>query len=70
MSDPQYTDSDGEIFPERNLCIYDNFGSEFVNLEIDINFEKWYTPYFTRFSQDVSPFSCELPPLKEVLTSH
>ena len=70
MHDPKYTDSDGVVFPERNLCIYNNSGSEFVNLEIDINFEKWYTPYFTRFSQDVSRFSCELPPLKEVLTSH
>ena len=70
MSDPKYTDSDGVVFPERNLCIYNNSGSEFVNLEIDINFKKWYTPYFTRFSQDVSRFSCELPPLKEVLTSH
>ena len=70
MTDPKYTDSDGVVFPERNLCIFNNSGSEFVNLEIDINFEKWYTPYFTRFSQDVSRFSCELPPLKEVLTSH
>ena len=70
MPDPKYIDSDGVVFPERNLCIYNNSGSEFVNLEIDINFEKWYTPYFTRFSQDVSRFSCELPPLKEVLTSH
>ena len=70
MPDPKSIDSDGVVFPERNLCMYNNSGSEFVNLEIDINFEKWYTPYFTRFSQDVSRFSCELPPLKEVLTSH
>ena len=70
MPDPKSIDSDGVVFPERNLCMYNNSGSEFVNLEIDINFGKWYTPYFTRFSQDVSPFSCELPPLKEVLTSH
>ena len=70
MPDPKSIDSDGVVLPERNLCIYNNSGSDFVNLEIDINFEKWYTPYFTRFSQDVSRFSCELPPLKEVLTSH
>ena len=70
MTDPKYIDSDGVVFPEHNLCIYNNFGSEFVNLEIDTNFEKWYTPYFTRFSQDLSRFSCELAPLKEVLTSH
>ena len=70
MPDPKSIDSDGVVFPERNLCIYNNSGSEFVNLEIDINFEKWYTPYFTQFSQDVSRFSCELPPLKEVLSSY
>ena len=69
MSDPQFTNSHGEIFPERNLCIQNNSTADFLNLEIDKNFEKWYTPFFSRFSQDVSPYNCELPPLKETLTS-
>ena len=69
MPDPQFTNSNGEIFPERNLCIQKNSKTDFLNLEIDKNFEKWYTPIFTRFSQDVSPYNCELPPLKEALTS-
>ena len=69
MPDPQFTSSNGEIFPERNLCIQKNSKAKFLNLEIDKNFEKWYTPFFARFSQDVSPYSCELPPFKETLTN-
>ena len=69
MPDPQYTNSDGEIFPEQSLCIQNNSNADFLNLEIDKNFEKWYTPFFARFSQDVSPYSCELPPFKETLTN-
>ena len=69
MPDPQYLNSDGIIFPERKLCIQDNSNADFLNLEIDKNFEKWCTPFFARFSQDVSPYNCELPPLKETLTS-
>ncbi len=69
MPDPQYTNSDGKIFPEQSLCIQNNSNADFLNLEIDKNFEKWYTPFFARFSQDVSPYSCELPPFKETLTN-
>ena len=69
MPDPQYTNSDGEIYPEQSLCIQNNSNADFLNLEIDKNFEKWYTPFFARFSQDVSPYSCELPPFKETLTN-
>ncbi len=69
MPDPQYLNSEGEIFPEQSLCIQNNANADFLNLEIDKNFEKWYTPFFARFSQDVLPYNCELPPLKETLTS-
>ena len=69
MPDPQYTTSDGEIYPEQSLCIQNNSNADFLNLEIDKNFEKWYTPFFASFSQDVSPYSCELPPFKETLTN-
>ena len=69
MLDPQYTNSDGKIFPEQSLCIQNNSNADFLNLEINKNFEKWYTPFFARFSQDVSPYSCELPPFKETLTN-
>ncbi|MBC8257286.1 MAG: right-handed parallel beta-helix repeat-containing protein [Candidatus Marinimicrobia bacterium] len=69
MYDPQFINSNGEIFPDRNLCIQNNANADFLNLEIDKNFEKWYTPFFTRFAQDLSLFNCELPPLKEALIS-
>ena len=69
MPDPQYTNSDGKIFPEQSLCIQNNSNADFLNLEIDKNFEKWYTPFFTRFSQDITPYSCGLPPFKETLTN-
>jgi len=60
MPDPQFVDSIGKIFPDRNLCIQNNSNANFLNLEIDKNFEKWYSPYFTQFSQDISPYSCKL----------
>tara|TARA_B110000438_G_scaffold279100_1_gene303239 strand:- start:124 stop:1353 length:1230 start_codon:yes stop_codon:yes gene_type:complete len=67
MPDPQFVNDLGIVDPNRNLCIRNNSGAEFLNLEIDINFKKWYTPYFTRFSQDISPFNCELNHLQEVI---
>ena len=70
MADPQYKNSNGMVFPDRNLCIYNNSGSTFINLEININFEKWYTPFFASFPQDISHYSCELSPVKEVLLSY
>ena len=67
MADPQFKDDNGLIFNDRNLCIHDNKNAEFLNLQIDVNFEKWYTPFLTRFSKDISEFNCELSSLKEVL---
>ena len=70
MPDPQFIDFEGKIIPQKNLCIQNNTNAEFLNLEIDKNFEKWYTPFFTNFSKDDLPFNCEIPPLKEALTNH
>ena len=69
MPDPQFLTNENEIIPERNLCIQNNDGADFLNLEISRNFEKWYTPFFTRFSQDVAPFSCQLPTISPNLSS-
>ena len=69
MPDPQFVDSIGKIFPDRNLCIQNNSNANFLNLEIDKTFEKWYSPYFTQFSQDISPYSCELHTPKQALIS-
>ncbi|MBC8311451.1 MAG: right-handed parallel beta-helix repeat-containing protein [Candidatus Marinimicrobia bacterium] len=63
MPDPQFIDSDGKILDGYNLCIQNNGDAEFVNLEIDKHFEKWYSPFITKFSQDMTPFDCELKAL-------
>tara|TARA_B110000438_G_scaffold8970_1_gene8913 strand:- start:1286 stop:2497 length:1212 start_codon:yes stop_codon:yes gene_type:complete len=60
MPDPQFLDSDGIILSEHSLCIQNNGEIEFVNLEIDKHFKKWYSPFITTFSQDKTPFDCEL----------
>ena len=63
MPDPQFIDGEGNIMDGHNLCIQNNTGAEFVNLEIDKHFEKWYSPFLATFSQDLTPFDCELKSL-------
>jgi parallel beta-helix repeat protein len=60
MPDPQFIDADGNILDGHNLCIQNNEGANFVNLEIDKHFEKWYSPFIAKFSQDETPFDCQL----------
>ena len=69
MPDPKFTNSNGEICAEWNLCIQNNSNANFLNLQIDKNFEKWYSPFFTQFSQDISPYSCELHTPRQALIS-
>jgi parallel beta-helix repeat protein len=67
MPDPQFVDSDGNILDGYNLCIQNNGDAEFVNLEIDKHFETWYSPFITKFSQDRTPFDCELNALTQTI---
>ncbi len=60
MPDPKYIGSNGIIESDKKLCIQNNANSDFVNLQIDKNFDKWYTPFITRFSQDITPHDCYL----------
>ena len=60
MPDPQFIADDGNILDGYNLCIQNNGNAEFVNLEIDKHFEKWYSPFIAKFSQDETPFDCQL----------
>jgi parallel beta-helix repeat protein len=69
MLDPQFLDSDGVILSEHNLCIQNNGEAEFVNLEIDKKFKKWYSPFITTFSQDTSPFDCQLTSISPTILS-
>ena len=64
MSDPQFLDSNGNVLDGHNLCIQNNNGAEFVNLEIDKHFNKWYSPLITKFPQSITPFDCTLTPLE------
>ena len=42
----------------EGLCIQNNFRADFTNLDIEHNFEKWYSPFISNFSEDPSPHDC------------
>ena len=54
MQDPDVVES---------LCIQNNFRAEFTNLDIEHNFEKWYSPFLSNFSEDMSNQTCGVPHL-------
>jgi parallel beta-helix repeat protein len=58
MPDPAYINADGVILPESNLCIQNNSNARFTNMDIENNFEKWYSPFLSDFSEDLTPFHC------------
>ncbi len=64
MPDPQYLDKDGKVLSGHQLCVNNNVNGTFLNLDIGNNFEKWYTPFLTRFSTDDTEFNCSLKPIK------
>lgn len=47
----------------EGLCIQNNFRAEFTNLDIEYNFEKWYSPFLSNFSEDMSNQTCGVPHL-------
>ena len=63
--DPQFINENGNIVENRGFCIGNNENAEFLNLDINNNFTKWYTPFITKFSQNKSAFTCELPSLSQ-----
>ena len=69
MLDPYFFNSNNQIYPDRNLCLKNNKDAEFLNLDINNNFEKWYTPFISKFSKDKSYFSCELDPISKTQIS-
>ena len=58
MPDPAYINAEGIILPESNLCIQNNSEARFTNMDIENNFEKWYSPFLSDFSEDFTPFHC------------
>lgn len=59
MQDPEFTDENGRPLPGQGLCIGNNKGAGFVNLDLETNFQSWYSPFFANFSTDMTPFSCD-----------
>ena len=53
---------DGMQDPEvaSGLCIQNNSRADFTNLDIENNFEKWYSPFISNFSEDESRFTCPM----------
>ena len=58
MPDPAFINAEGIILPESNLCIQNNSEARFTNMDIENNFEKWYSPFLSDFSEDLTPFHC------------
>lgn len=65
--DPQFINENGEVEVGKEFCIANNENADFLNLDINNNFEKWYTPFFTSFSQDKKSFNCELQPIPQTI---
>jgi len=49
MQDPEIT---------TGLCIQNNGRARFTDLDIEHNFEEWYSPFLSNFSEDMSPHTC------------
>ena len=51
---------DGMQDPENpiGLCIQNNEDARFTDLDIEHNFEKWYSPFISNFSEEMSPHNC------------
>ena len=51
---------DGMQDPENSsgLCIQNNDDARFTDLDIEHNFEEWYSPFISNFSEDMSPHNC------------
>ena len=47
----------------EGLFIQNNLNAEFTNLDIEHNFEKWYSPFLSNFSEDMSNHNCGVPHL-------
>ena len=51
---------DGMQDPQNSsgLCIQNNVDVRFTNLDIEHNFEEWYSPFISNFSEDMTPHHC------------
>ncbi len=51
---------DGMQDPEiqAGLCIQNNTDARFTDLDIEHNFDSWYSPFVANFSEDMSKHNC------------
>ncbi len=69
MPDPQYFNTDGTIPENRKLCLKNNSNASYLNLDISLNFESWYSPFFADFIINEKECDCTQDPLPEVKLS-
>ena len=66
MPDPKYFDKNGLIPDSKRLCIKNNYNASYLNLDISINFESWYSPFLAEFNVDKKECDCYQNPLPAV----
>ncbi len=66
MHDPKYQNIDGTILSNRRLCLRNNSNARYLNLDLSLHFESWYSPFFADFKTDEKECDCSLDLLPEV----
>ncbi len=66
MPDPKYQNIDGTIPANRRLCLRNNSNARYLNLDLSLHFESWYSPFFANFKTDKEECDCSLDLLPEV----
>ena len=69
MPDPKYQNIDGTIQGNRRLCLRNNSNARYLNLDLSLHFESWYSPFFADFKTDKKECDCSLDLLPEVKLS-
>ncbi|MFL3005342.1 MAG: parallel beta-helix domain-containing protein [Candidatus Neomarinimicrobiota bacterium] len=69
MPDPKYQNIDGTIPANRRLCLRNNSNARYLNLDLSLHFESWYSPFFADFKTDKKECDCALELLPEVKLS-
>ena len=69
MPDPKYQNKDGSVAADRRLCLENNSNARYLNLDLSLHFESWYSPFFADFITDKKECDCSLDLLPEVKLS-
>ena len=56
-----------DIQPDfRRICIVDNKGASYINLNVKRNFKTWYKPYIVQYETDINECFCVQKPLPQI----